>query len=63
VATIGTGDVLSGMVAALWARGLEPVEAARSAAYWHGVAGADLAGVTAVTAERLSRHVGYFGRV
>lgn len=63
LATIGTGDVLSGMVAALWARGLEPLEAARSAAYWHGVAGDDLARLTTVTAERLSRHVGYFGAV
>lgn len=63
LATIGTGDVLSGMVAALWARGLEPLEAARSAPYWHGVAGADLARLTTVTAERLSRHVGYFGAV
>ncbi|MGA7270833.1 MAG: NAD(P)H-hydrate dehydratase [Acidimicrobiia bacterium] len=63
LATIGTGDVLSGMVAALWARGLEPVEAARSGAYWHGVAGGDLSRETVVTAERLSRHVGYFGAV
>ncbi len=63
LATIGTGDVLSGMVAALWARGLEPVEAARSAAHWHGLAGADLARQTTVTAERLSRHVGYFAAV
>lgn len=60
LATIGTGDVLAGMVAALWARGLDAPAAARSAAYWHGVAGADLAKYGAVTADRLARHVGRF---
>lgn len=39
LATIGTGDVLAGMIGALLARGLTGPEAARSAAYWHGVAG------------------------
>lgn len=39
LATIGTGDVLAGMIGALLARGLAGPEAARSAAYWHGVAG------------------------
>lgn len=58
LATIGSGDVLAGMVAALWARGLSAVEAARSGAYWHGVAGSDLARETSVTADRLARHVG-----
>ncbi len=42
------------MIGALWARGLEAEVAARSAAYWHGVAGADLARRGAVTAERLT---------
>lgn len=60
LATIGTGDVLAGMIAALWARGLDPVAAARSGAHWHGVAAADLAGRTTVTADRLARHVGRF---
>ena len=32
LATIGTGDVLSGMIGALIARGLDPETAARSAA-------------------------------
>lgn len=63
LATIGTGDVLAGMIAALWARGLEPLEAARSAAFWHGVAAADLAQQTAVTADRLATHVGRFAGV
>lgn len=58
LASIGTGDVLAGMIAALWARGLEPREAAVSAAYWHGVAGADLARAGTVTADGLARHVG-----
>jgi NAD(P)H-hydrate epimerase len=58
LATIGTGDVLAGAVAALWARGAEPEGAARSAAYWHGVAGAELAAAGTVTAERLAASIG-----
>ena len=57
LATIGTGDVLAGMIGALWARGLGPLEAAISGAYWHGVAGADLAARGAVTAPALVAHV------
>ncbi len=60
LATIGTGDVLSGMIGALWARGLDARTALVSAAYWHGVAGADLALEGSVTADRLSTHVGKF---
>lgn len=63
LATIGTGDVLAGMTAALWARGLTPLEAAMSAAHWHGVAGAVLAADTTVTADRLARHVGQWSGV
>lgn len=36
LATGGTGDVLTGIVAALAASGLEPFEAAGLAAWWHG---------------------------
>lgn len=36
LATAGTGDVLSGMIAAFLARGLEPLEAAGLAAHVHG---------------------------
>jgi NAD(P)H-hydrate epimerase len=43
LATGGAGDVLTGMVAACLARGLEPYEAAAAAVYLHGVAG-DVAG-------------------
>jgi len=57
LASIGTGDVLSGMIAALWARGLSPFDAAVSAAYWHGVAGAELAEHETVTADVLADYV------
>lgn len=57
LASIGTGDVLAGMVAALWARGLEPVEAGVSAAYWHGRAAADLAEDRTVTADVLADYI------
>jgi hydroxyethylthiazole kinase-like uncharacterized protein yjeF len=39
LATAGTGDVLTGMIATLLAQGLSPVDAARAGAYWHGLAG------------------------
>lgn len=58
LASIGTGDVLAGMIGALWARGLGPTEAAVSAAYWHGVAGAALAVRETVTAPGLIRQIG-----
>ncbi len=40
LATAGSGDVLTGMIATLLAQGLPPVDAARTAAHWHGLAGA-----------------------
>ena len=58
LATIGTGDVLAGVVAAFWAEGLNGEVAARSGAFWHGVAGAELAAVRRVTAEHLVYAVG-----
>jgi NAD(P)H-hydrate epimerase len=39
LATGGTGDVLTGIIAACLARGLEPYEAAVAGVYLHGVAG------------------------
>lgn len=39
LATAGTGDVLTGVIATLLAQGLPPVDAARAGAYWHGLAG------------------------
>ena len=58
LATIGTGDVLTGTVAALWAAGLAPAAAACSGAYWHGLAGRSLAARSIVTAEGLVDEVG-----
>lgn len=43
LATAGTGDVLTGMIATLLAQGLSPVDAARAGAYWHGLAGREAA--------------------
>ena len=60
LATIGTGDVLAGTIAALWARGLDPETAALSGAYWHGRAGSDLAAAGAITAPELALGMGRF---
>ncbi len=58
LATIGTGDVLTGMVAAFVAGGLPAGIAARSAAYHHGTAGSRLALAETVTATALVAEVG-----
>jgi ADP-dependent NAD(P)H-hydrate dehydratase / NAD(P)H-hydrate epimerase len=58
LATIGTGDVLTGMVAALTAGGMDPEVAARTAAHRHGRAGAALAREGTVTASGLAAAVG-----
>jgi ADP-dependent NAD(P)H-hydrate dehydratase / NAD(P)H-hydrate epimerase len=42
MATAGSGDVLSGMIAAFLGQGVQPFEAAKTAVYLHGLAG-DLA--------------------
>ncbi len=60
LATIGTGDVLAGMVAALVARGVAPAAAATTAAFIHGMAGRSLSGRTAVTADQLVDEIGRF---
>ncbi len=60
LATIGTGDVLAGMIAALAARGLQPAVAAVSAAFWHGIAAADLRASGTVTADMLTDHIRRF---
>jgi NAD(P)H-hydrate epimerase len=39
LATAGTGDVLTGMIGGLLARGVAPLESAAAAAYVHGLAG------------------------
>jgi NAD(P)H-hydrate epimerase len=58
LATIGTGDVLAGMVGAFAASGLSAEEAARSAAYHHGLAGSRLAERHTVTANELAEEIG-----
>jgi NAD(P)H-hydrate epimerase len=58
LATIGTGDVLAGMISALLAGGMGAELAARSAAYWHGRAGAMLAESGTVTAADLVEEIG-----
>ena len=62
LATIGTGDVLSGMIAAAWASGQSEPVAARTGAHWHGRTGARLAEKGIVTADQLANHVGSFLR-
>ncbi len=57
LSTIGTGDVLAGMIGAFWASGLDGPAAARSGAYWHGRAGADLQQTRTVTADVLADHI------
>lgn len=39
LATAGTGDVLTGIIATLLSQGLGPLDAACAGAYWHGLAG------------------------
>jgi len=58
LATVGTGDVLTGMVSSLIARGLDPETAARSAAHRHGLAAAALDRETSVTATGLMAVIG-----
>ena len=60
MATGGTGDVLAGMIAALWARGGDGIHAATTAVWAHGTAG-DLAaiahGQTSLTATTLAQYL------
>ncbi len=58
LATIGTGDVLTGMIAALLARGMSGEAAGRAAAHRHGRAGRSLEAVTTVTAPGLAAEIG-----
>ncbi|GMR02460.1 MAG: bifunctional ADP-dependent NAD(P)H-hydrate dehydratase/NAD(P)H-hydrate epimerase [Acidimicrobiia bacterium] len=58
LASIGTGDVLTGIVGAFTAAGIPALVAAASAAYLHGVAGRRLATRRTVTAPELVAEVG-----
>lgn len=49
LATGGSGDVLTGLLAAIVAQGIEPFDAAFLAAHWHGIAGE-------VAAEKFGEH-------
>ncbi len=57
LATIGTGDVLTGMIAALVSRGVLPFDAAVTAAYYHGIAGATISAEGPLTASELASAV------
>jgi len=48
LATAGSGDVLSGVIGALLAMGVEPTYAATAGAFLHGLAGVSAAGVPPV---------------
>jgi NAD(P)H-hydrate epimerase len=39
LAVAGTGDVLTGVIAALWGQGAAAPQAARAGVWWHAVAG------------------------
>jgi NAD(P)H-hydrate epimerase len=58
LASIGTGDVLAGVIAAFLARGMDTEAAAWSAAVVHGVAGARVAAATSLTAPKLVDEIG-----
>jgi len=58
LATIGTGDVLAGMIAALRARGVDSINSAVTAAYYHGVTGAEISVRGPITASELADAVG-----
>jgi NAD(P)H-hydrate epimerase len=61
MATGGSGDILAGLIAGVWAQGVDPVDAARLGVYLHGTAG-DLAAwlscEQAVSAEEIGRLLG-----
>lgn len=63
LATIGTGDVLAGMIAALLARGMEPTQATATAAHLHGRAGHELARTRTVTADALVEEIARHAQV
>ena len=60
MATGGSGDVLTGVIASLMAQGMSPYDAARAGAYYHGMAGMAAErklGARAVTASDILAHI------
>lgn len=57
LATIGTGDILAGMIAAFWSAGQTAETAARTAAFWHARTAAHLAQTQTPTADALATHL------
>ena len=57
LATIGTGDILAGMIAAFWSAGQTAETASRSAAFWHARSAAHLAQSQTPTADTLLTHL------
>jgi len=62
MATGGSGDVLAGIIAGLWAQGLKAIDAARLGVYLHGTSGDGAAWegfAPSVPPETLANHVGW----
>ena len=60
MATIGSGDVLSGLVAGLWAQGMDPLAATYAGVFLHGKAGdiaADCYGERSLLAMDICKHL------
>jgi NAD(P)H-hydrate epimerase len=61
MATAGSGDVLTGMIAALLGQGIKPFDSAKIACRWHGLAGdyaAKKTGKLSLIAADLIGHIG-----
>jgi ADP-dependent NAD(P)H-hydrate dehydratase / NAD(P)H-hydrate epimerase len=61
LASGGTGDVLTGLVAGLWAQGLSPISAAYTANFLHGLCADDIAAEKTVYAFTASDLINGFG--
>jgi len=57
LSTIGTGDVLAGMIGALLGRGVAPLTAAITGAYWHGRSGTEVGSEGCLTIDHLIERI------